>query len=338
MGSFDVNELGLYDLGGNAWERCSDSTPDPNIGVFRGGGWADDGEERILSSERLFYTNGRSSDGGAGFRVVLERSSTGSTSVSLPRPANPIGGSVTKDKPYQNSLGMRFVPVPITGGRADGKEILFSIWETRVGDYEAFIKQNRGREWPKPRFKQKKDEPAVMVSWDDAVAFCAWLTEKRRKGSTRYRQGDVYRLPTDHEWSCAVGIGKKENAKDLISLRNIFPWGEGMPPNEGGGNYYGEETKQNPIAKRNQIETYNDGFDRTSTVGSFESNEFGLFDMGGNVWEWCDDKQKGKGLLRGGSIFTYQPHELLSTFRLRGYHNGKDEFGFRIVLVRGAAK
>ncbi|GAH08724.1 unnamed protein product, partial [marine sediment metagenome] len=116
----------------------------------------------------------------------------------------------TQDKPFENSLGMRFVPVPITGGPSNGKRVLFSIWETRVKDYEVFIKENLKIEWSGKRIKQQEDHPAVFMTWQDAVGFCKWLTVKARKGG-KLSKDEAYRLPTDHEWSCAVGIGELED-------------------------------------------------------------------------------------------------------------------------------
>ena len=61
---------------------------------------------------------------------------------------------------------MRFVPVPITGGPSDGKTVLFSVRETRVKDYETFIKQNRDREWSEPDFEQEAYPPALNMIWE----------------------------------------------------------------------------------------------------------------------------------------------------------------------------
>ena len=110
------------------------------------------------------------------------------------------GDETVKTKPWENSLGMKFVPVP-------GTNLLFSIWLTRVEDYKVFAKETK-RSWPKPEFEQGPTHPAVHVSWVDAKAFCRWLTEKER-AEGRLKKGQEYRLPTDAEWSMAVGLGPK---------------------------------------------------------------------------------------------------------------------------------
>jgi len=127
---------------------------------------------------------------------------------------------------------MKFVPVPITGGPSDGKTVLFSVWETRVKDFDTFVKDAKW-DWS---LKQTAEHPVSSVGWEDAVAFCKWLTEGDRKKG-RIGPKDVYRLPTDHEWSCAAGIGKDEDpaAAPVSKHRKIegYPWGDGFPPSAG---------------------------------------------------------------------------------------------------------
>jgi hypothetical protein len=257
------------------------------------------------------------------------------------------GATASKGKPFENSLGMKFVPVPITGGPSDGKTILFSIWETRVEDYESFINKNQGREWPDPGFQQGKNHPAVQVSWEDAVAFCEWLTETERKKGT-IGSNDVYRLPTDHEWSCAVGIGKEEDGEALPfskhnQLVGIYPWGKEWPPPKGAGNYYGEEANANPIdgSPGPILAGYRDDFDRTAPVGSFNPNPFGLYDLSGNASEWCEGwfhtSNKERRVVRGMNWMGAGnfPTVLQSSYRAtlppdKNYRS----IGFRVVLER----
>ena len=95
---------------------------------------------------------------------------------------------------FTNTLGMEFVPVKAAPG------ILFCRWETRVKDFRTFC-EDTDRVHEGPAFPQGDDHPVVNVSYNDAMEFCAWLSEK---------EGKKYRLPKDHEWSAAVGIAQKE--------------------------------------------------------------------------------------------------------------------------------
>ncbi len=252
----------------------------------------------------------------------------------------PVGASTsvtaTKDAPFVNSLGMKFVPVPITGGPTGGQRVLFSVWETRVQDYEVFAKETK-REWPNPGFEQGPTHPAVNVSWEDATAFCAWLTERERKAG-KLGANEAYRLPSDHEWSCAVGIGEREEAAKLPNekdgkIADVFPWGSVWPPPKGAGNYAGEELRPALAAGKyfwikGVLAGYRDDFVETAPVGSFAANRFGLFDMGGNVWQWCEDwfdkEQKDRGL-RGASWDNYDRDGLLSSHRT---HNAPGHRGY----------
>lgn len=273
--------------------------------------------------------------------------------------AAPAGTGASKERPYENSLGMKFVPVAGTG-------VLFSIWETRVKDFAAFVEASgydatggmysldhkakgwvqAGRTWKDPGFEQTGENAVCGVSWDDAVAFCDWLTKEERK-TGRLSESQSYRLPSDLEWSAAVGL--KEESGTTPEARNqkvkgVYPWGTKWPPPAGAGNYAGSEarTRSWPSSWLT-IEGYQDGYARTSPVGSFAANEKGIYDLGGNVWEWCEDwwnsDQKYR-VLRGASWLVSIPGYLLSSSRLGGGapEIRGDSGGFRCVLVLGSSR
>jgi formylglycine-generating enzyme required for sulfatase activity len=244
-------------------------------------------------------------------------------------PAEPVTKPEPKPaKQFTNTLGMKFVPVK-------GTDVQFCIWETRVKDYTAYAAANSGVDgsWKNfgiAGFKQEDTHPVVNVSWEDANAFCEWLT-KKELAEGKIKAGQKYRLPTDAEWSVAVGLDKeKGNTPEEKSqgIKDVFPWGKKWPPPVGAGNY----------DKRLKV----DNFEVTSPVGSFAVNKLGLHDMGGNVWEWCEDKYSptinNSSVLRGASWYDFAPDLLLPSYR-RGFDapGGRDvDFGFRCVLVGGS--
>ncbi len=221
-------------------------------------------------------------------------------------------------KQWTNSLGMRFAPVPPT-------RVAFSIWETRVRDYEAFATAtNADASWKDPGFEQTPDHPVVNVSWEDARAFCKWLTDKERAAGV-IGPGMAYRLPTDEEWSTAVGLPAEQGRAPMEKdgkIDDVFPWGAQWPPPQDAGNYAVDGVDQ---------------FRRIAPVGSFAANKFGLHDLGGNVWEWCEDAWLGKSgarVLRGGSWGNRIRAHLLSSNRDRIAPGERSTFnGFRCVLV-----
>jgi formylglycine-generating enzyme required for sulfatase activity len=250
--------------------------------------------------------------------------------------------AATKDSPFENGLGMKFVPVPIIGGPTGGKRVLFSIWDTRVQDYAVFAR-DANRAWPPAGFEQGPTHPAVNVSWEDAVAFCAWLTTRERAAG-RLGVSEEVRLPTDHEWSCAVGIGEQEDPAQPASeksqkIKAVYPWGTQWPPPDNAGNYRSEELNEAIAAgKVTDLKpagsSYHDGFGATSPVGSYAPNRFGLYDMGGNAWQWCLEVIDGsRGVMRGAHWGDYGPLALSST---RVAHSVKEHVrcnGFRCVIA-----
>ena len=232
-----------------------------------------------------------------------------------------------------NSLGMQFAAVG---------DVLFCVHLTRGKDFETFASATglKSEAWRNPGFKQGPDHPVVNVTWREAEAFCKWLTEKERKGGL-LKTGEVYRLPTDLEWSKAVGLPAENGAtpeeRDM-GVQDVYPWGTQWPPPAGAGNYAGEET-QTEIP----IPNYNDGFPNTSPVGKFRANAFGLYDMGGNVWQWVSDFWNGENrakTLRGGSWYNGAiPLSLLSSCRISSSPDTlHDTYGFRIVKGAEAGK
>jgi hypothetical protein len=236
---------------------------------------------------------------------------------------------------FVNSLGMKFVAVP-------GTDVQFCIWETRVKDYRAYANASSGvdNSWQNPehggqRVTPSEDCPVVNVSWNDAKAFCAWLSRK---------EGKTYRLPTDAEWSVAVGLRSESCSsprdKDT-KIKDVYPWGTQWPPPQGAGNYADASAKTKHSGWK-VIDGYDDGYSETAPVGSFKANQFGLFDLGGNVWEWCEDwydgEQKSR-VLRGASWDNRAPDALWSSYR---YGNPpysaapgdrRSIYGIRVVLV-----
>lgn len=234
---------------------------------------------------------------------------------------------------FVNSLGMPFVPV-------QGTDVLFCIHETRKQDYAAYAMEVSGidEDWKKPVTKEgvpvsdSDDHPVVMVNWYDAKAFCEWLSK---------REGREYRLPTDREWSQAVGIGRDEKADETPELlnakvRNEYPWGNKWPPPKDSGNVADLATKQR-LPDYEVVSDLNDGFATTAPVMKFKPNKSGIYDMAGNVWEWTEDwfnADNRSRVLRGGAWYYWEEGGLLSSYRSRRSPEDRNLYaGFRCVLV-----
>ena len=230
-----------------------------------------------------------------------------------------------------NSLGAPFARVG---------NVEFCVWLTRVKDFRVFWTevQLENSKWQPPGFAQSEDHPVVNVSWSDAMEFCRWLTHREHRSGV-LPAGQIYRLPTDLEWSAAVGLPPEAGAtpeKRDMGFPGIYPWGTGWPPPSDAGNYTGQETKSDVA-----IKDFDDGFRWTSPVGAFLANKYGLYDMGGNVWQWCmDDWADGstRKVLRGASWYNgAMKLSLLSSCRVNASPNSTtDNYGFRVVRATEA--
>jgi len=126
----------------------------------------------------------------------------------------------------------------------------------------------KGANWCNPGFAQTGTHPVVCMSWNDAVAFAEWLSQK---GSDRFR------LPTEAEWEYACRAGS-EAARF---------WGD--DPNVACGYANVADRTAQEQFRLPPMHECSDGYAWTAPVGSLRANAFGLHDMLGNAWEWCSD-------------------------------------------------
>ena len=320
VGSFKPNQFGLYDLGGSVWEWCEDwYDSDQKEHVLRGVAWFSLFPRGLLSSFRVSGTlvNRNDTDG---FRVVLV---VGGSEVKpqVPDLATTTGQSVAIDMPGLAD-GAKKLELVLVPGLGNVKAFFMGRFEVTQGQYEVLMDANPST------YERGADYPVKSVTWDEAKEFCRRLTARlpdNLKGKF------AFRLPTDAEWSVAVGLPKESGStpeEKHCGITHVYPWGTTWPPPSGAGNY------------SSSLKV--DSFGITAPVGSFKANQFGLYDLGGNVWEWCEDwcdtAQKYR-VLRGGSCLYSDPADLSSSYRNAGrpdYRYG--DTGFRCVVgVVGSA-
>jgi formylglycine-generating enzyme required for sulfatase activity len=200
-------------------------------------------------------------------------------------------------------------------------------WDPDKGEFRFGEKYS----WGNAGFEQTDEHPVVNVSWNDAVAFCKWLSRK---------EGKTYRLPTEAEWeyACRAGTTTRyysgDDPETLAVVGNVA-----------------DATLKAKLPWTGTIKA-SDGYVFTSPVGSFKPNACGLYDMHGNAWQWCadwygaeyyaaspanDPAGPGSGryrVLRGGS-WSYGPEFIRSAARIRSAPNHRVYFtGFRVARTQ----
>lgn len=150
--------------------------------------------------------------------------------------------------------------------RATGHDVSGGCWEYTAGEW----KENASNSWRAPGFEQSDRDPVVCVSWDDAKAYVAWLSE-----TTRQR----YCLPSEAEWEYAA----------RATTPTMRPWGDDRDNKAGCDYANGADLTAKDKFNLARTMDCRDGQVYTAVVGSYTANDFRLHDMIGNVLEWVED-------------------------------------------------
>ncbi|MBW4643993.1 MAG: SUMF1/EgtB/PvdO family nonheme iron enzyme [Goleter apudmare HA4340-LM2] len=253
--------------------------------------------------------------------VLLEMVSIPGGKFLMGSPENEEGRSNDESPQHTVTVPPFFMgKFPVTQGQ----------WQVVAGFDKVNIDLN-----PDPSNFKGANRPVECVSWDDAVEFCTRLSKKT---------GKIYRLPSEAEWEYACRGG----------TTTPFYFGETITTDL--ANYQGTDWEYQGTTYPGN---YGKGLkgeyrEQTTDVGKFPANPFGLFDMHGNIWEWCQDEwhnsynnaptdgsvwsgdnDNQKRLLRGGSWLSF-PRCCRSADRGRDARDVRDSLvGFRVVCVRG---
>ncbi len=245
----------------------------------------------------------------------------------------PLPGTETQIAVHETTRGEFATFVDATG--YDATEGMYSLHS------DAFDWAANGDSWRAPGYPQSDEHPVVGVSLIDARAYAAWLTSETAREDPRFGVSLEYRLPTDAEWSLALGIIEQDGLSVEARMQQAeaaYPWGSHWPSPNRYGNYAGTESAAGMPSWWGTIPGgYTDAYPRTAPVGSFPANKLGIYDLSGNVWEWVDEGYTADSLayvIRGGSWGSDRPAYLLAGKRNLVFPESRnDDTGFRLVIA-----
>lgn len=223
--------------------------------------------------------------------------------LKLIRPGSYTMGSSRREQGHRSNETLRKIKLT--------RPFYMGLKEVSNQAFKKFLAQHNSGLFKSQRLNNAA-QPAVRVTWEQAARFCNWLSIKESLPQAYVQKGNTfiavvplntgYRLPTEAEWEyCARFIGKHAFSK--------YPWGNTFPPVQLSGNYSDQSAKN---LLPNVLKGYNDGYVTTAPPGKFKPSTLGLYDMGGNVAEWCHDFY---------SIYSYDPEQ--SYANPTGPKNGK---------------
>ena len=164
-------------------------------------------------------------------------------------------------------------------------------------------------------------QPVARVTWYEAAAYSEWLSENF---ADRIPAGMHFRLPTNREWTIIASAGDGRR----------YPWGDEWPPRYGN---YSDSSARRELSEWRGIDGYDDGFIVSAPVESSGMNEWGIYGLGGNVWEWMLDwfDETAQFKSRRGASWDFDRRESLAISWIGfdrpnvRYHN----IGFRVVIA-----
>ncbi|MEY2726203.1 MAG: hypothetical protein RLZZ458_2070 [Planctomycetota bacterium] len=253
------------------------------------------------------------------------------------RPAHRVRLSAFRIGKYEVTRGQFRIFVEMSGYRTEAEKDPKGGWG--VNRQKQMPEQHPRYNWTNSGYPQTDDHPVGNVSWNDALAYCRWMTtEYQKRGKTI-----TCRLPTEAEWeyACRAGSTTRFATGDAALSLNGFA---NLRDASFAAEYPNQDYNQFPAF------SFNDGAVFTTVAGKYKANAFGLHDMHGNVWEWCGDwydkkyyssspgtdpqgPQTGSSRVLRGSSWDY----LLLGARCSDRSNDlpsyrSDNTGFRVVL------